>query len=123
MTRVIVKTGRLPNFIKPILGSNLNSWIIEKIVVNPISQKMLSYTSNIDHHKFIRVEEYLRYSTGLLLQDTAVKARVKFSSNLFGFKQKIERWSHNRFSANWKNSREGMKFVMNKLTPKAKALV
>ena len=28
-TRLIVKTGRLPNFIKPILGNSLNSWIIE----------------------------------------------------------------------------------------------
>ena len=30
-TRLIVKTGRLPNFIKPILGNSLNSWIIEKL--------------------------------------------------------------------------------------------
>lgn len=110
LTRVIVKTGRLPGFMKPLLGSNLNSWIIEKIVVNPSTRRMFTYTSNVDHHKFIRVEEYLRYKQ--IDANTQVNARVKFSSNLLGFKKRIEEWSHKRFSSNLKNSREGLKFVM-----------
>lgn len=203
-TRLVVKTGRLPKFIKPFLGDNLNSWIIEKIVVNPKTQQLKSYTSNIDHHKFIRVEEYLTfsghdlapkepvssssdlvasdiinspptdstdinsevytdlkashgktsYSTnfgGRLLSNlkrpfsfftrnntnitstvatggdselpininsgivTTAHGKVKFSSNLFGFKQRIEQWSHKRFSSNMSNSREGLKYVMNRL--------
>ncbi|EMG49276.1 UPS1 Protein UPS1 [Candida maltosa Xu316] len=110
-TRLIVKTGRLPNFIKPLLGNNLNSWIIEKSLINPQKKTLLTYTSNLDHRKFIRVEEYLKYkSIGDEL--TSLESKVKFSSNLFGFKQKIEQWSHNRFSTNIKNSREGLLYVM-----------
>lgn len=194
-TRLVVKTGRLPNFIKPFLGDNLNSWIIEKIIVNPKTQRLNSYTSNIDHHKFIRVEEYLTFSGNQSPEDqaanvistsapsspaeisseeycdlkachnkasyttnfggrlfsnlkkpftyfsrsktnnttvvatggepelpvvsngivTTVHGKVKFSSNLFGFKQRIEQWSHKRFSSNMSNSREGLKYVMNRL--------
>ncbi|ODV79619.1 MSF1-domain-containing protein [Suhomyces tanzawaensis NRRL Y-17324] len=116
-TRLVVKTGRLPGFIKPFLGSNLDSWIIEKVVVDPKTQTLLSYTSNVDHRKFIRVEEYLKYST-VDPNSTLVEAKVKFSSNLMGFKQKIEEWSLKRFSSNMSNTREGLKFVMNRLKEK-----
>ena len=46
---------------------------------------------------------------------TLVESKVRFSSNLFGFKQKIEEWSRNRFSSNMANSREGLKYVVDKL--------
>ncbi|EGW33747.1 uncharacterized protein SPAPADRAFT_59110 [Spathaspora passalidarum NRRL Y-27907] len=112
-TRVVVKTGRLPQFIKPFLGSNLNSWIIEKSIVNPKTKTLYTYSSNIDHRKFIRVEEFLKYTT--VNDNTTVKSKVKFSSNFIGFKERIEQWSHNRFSSNMKNSREGLQYVMNKM--------
>lgn len=113
-TKLVIKQGRLPGFIKPFLGSSLQSWILEKSVINPKTKLMMTYTSNIDHRKFIRVEEYLTYdgSDGVT---TSVHGRVRFTSNLVGFKNKIEDWSHNRFSANFKNSREGLKYVMNQL--------
>lgn len=113
-TKIIVKTGRLPQFIKPFLGNQLDSWIIEKTIINPKTNRMLSYTSNVDHRKFIRVEEYLTYSEDSPYS-TLVESRVKFSSNLFGFKQKIEEWSRKKFSSNMANSREGLKYVMDKL--------
>ncbi|KAK6453930.1 PRELI-like family-domain-containing protein [Scheffersomyces xylosifermentans] len=116
-TRLVVKTGRLPQFIKPFLGNSLNSWIIEKSVVDPKSKILLSYTANVDHRKFIKVEEYLKYSCDDG-KSTLVESKVKFSSNFVGFKQRIEQWSHNRFSSNMSNSREGLKFVMNKLKEK-----
>ena len=57
---------------------------------------MISYTSNLDHRKFIRVEEYLKYSGHQEDNDngdgrglTNLESKVKFSSNLFGFKQKL----------------------------------
>ncbi|RCK66071.1 Protein UPS1, mitochondrial [Candida viswanathii] len=116
-TRLIVKTGRLPNFIKPLLGNNLNSWIIEKSVIDPHQKVLYSYTSNLDHRKFIRVEEFLKYkSSGLEL--TSLDSRVKFSSNLFGFKEKIEKWSHNRFSTNIEKSRLGLQYAMMRLKEK-----
>lgn len=122
-TRIIVKTGKLPKFIKPFLGvANLNSWIIEKSIINPRTSTLVSYTSNIDHRKFIRVEEYLKYysekkdntfATGL--NGTIVDSKVKFSSNLFGLKLKVEEWSHKRFTKNIQNTREGLNYVMMKL--------
>ncbi|EER30494.1 hypothetical protein CTRG_05893 [Candida tropicalis MYA-3404] len=116
-TRLIVKTGRLPNFIKPFLGNNLNSWIIEKSVIDPNKKVLYSYTSNLDHRKFIRVEEFLKYkSTGL--EVTSLESKVKFSSNLFGFKEKIEKWSHNRFSTNMEKSKLGLQFAMMRLKEK-----
>ncbi|KAG7663810.1 uncharacterized protein J8A68_002670 [[Candida] subhashii] len=112
-TRVVVKTGRLPQFIKPLLGSNLNSWIIEKSIINPKTHTLLTYSSNIDHRKLLRVEEYLKYTKDG--NDTIVESKVKFSSNLIGFKQRIETWSHNRFASNIRNSREGLQYVMNNM--------
>ncbi|KAI5969717.1 hypothetical protein CANMA_001240 [Candida margitis] len=124
-TRVIVKTGKLPKFIKPFLGvANLNSWIIEKSIINPRTNTLISYTSNIDHRKFIRVEEYLKYHSEKEsmqagshdgLGGTIVDSKVKFSSNLFGLKSKVEEWSHRRFTKNIQNTRQGLNFVMMKL--------
>ncbi|KHC51613.1 hypothetical protein MGE_06260 [Candida albicans P75010] len=131
-TRLIVKTGRLPNFIKPILGNSLNSWIIEKTIINRHDKTLISYTSNLDHRKFIRVEEYLKYSGHQEDNDngddngrglTNLESKVKFSSNLFGFKQKIEQWSHQKFSTNIKNSREGLQYVMMKLKQRSNGLL
>lgn len=126
-TRIIVKTGKLPKFIKPFLGvANLNSWIIEKSIINPKTNTLISYTSNIDHRKFIRVEEYLKYSGGReqnsngALGTTIVDSKVKFSSNLFGLKLKIEEWSHKRFMKNIQNTREGLNFVMMKVKEKGR---
>lgn len=115
-TRVVVKRGKLPSFIKPFLGvANLNSWIIEKSIINPKTKTLISYTSNIDHRKFIRVEEYIKYKGDVGAGSTTVESKVKFSSNFFGLKSKIEEWSHKRFSTNIQNSRDGLNYVMTKL--------
>lgn len=114
LTRVAVKTGRLPNFIKPFLGTLLDSWIVEKIIINPKKQIMQTYNSNIDHQKFIRVEEYLNYAANSPTT-TRVGGMVRFSSNFVGFKQKIEEWSKKRFTANMGNTRLGLSYVMTKL--------
>lgn len=126
-TRIIVKTGKLPKFIKPFLGvANLNSWIIEKSIINPKTNTLVSYTSNIDHRKFIRVEEYLKYysekedTSGTGLSSTIVDSKVKFSSNLFGLKLRVEEWSHRRFMKNIQNTREGLNFVMMKVKEKGR---
>lgn len=117
-TKFIIKRGILPSFMKPFLGNSLDSWIIEKTLINPRTQVMLTYTSNIDHRKFIRVEEYLTYN-GIDDKTTQVKSKVKFSSNLIGFKRKIEEWSERRFARNIVNSRDGLRFVMQRLKEKS----
>lgn len=120
VSKLVVKTGRLPKFIKPFLGESLDSWIIEKTIVNPHTKKLLSYSANVDHRKFIKVEEYLKYTA----QDdlTVVEGKVKFSSNLFGFKQRIEEWSHRRFTSNLSQSREGLVYVMDKLKERGRLI-
>ena len=117
ITKLMVKTGRLPKFIKPILGTNLNSWIIEKTIINPKTKKLLTYSANIDHRKFIKVEEYLSFSKADEFS-TLVKGKVKFSSNLFGFKQRIEDWSQQKFTNNLNKSTQGLVFVINELKAK-----
>lgn len=119
ITRVFVKKGRLPQFIVPFLGTTLNSWIIEKIMINPSSKTMYSYTSNIDFRKFIRIEEHLKFTKKE--SHTYVQGKVKFTSNFIGFSRRIELWCHNKFSSNLKNSRKGVTHVMN--TFKCKNLI
>ncbi|CAH6718781.1 protein Ups1p, mitochondrial [[Candida] jaroonii] len=114
ITKLMVKTGRLPSFIKPFLGSNLNSWIIEKTIINPHTSKLVTYSANIDHRRFIKVEEYITYrklSDGV----TNVNNKVLFSSNFIGFKQRIEEWSRNKFTSNIEKSKDGLSYVMNEL--------
>ncbi|EGV61529.1 Msf1-domain-containing protein [Yamadazyma tenuis] len=114
ITKLMVKTGPLPMFIKPFLGSNLNSWILEKTIINPQTKRLMTYSANIDHRKFIKVEEFLYYSE-IDEYSTQLKSKVKFSSNLIGFKQRIEDWSKHRFASNIEKSRHGLTFVMNEL--------
>lgn len=117
ITKLMVKTGRLPVFIKPFLGTDLQSWIIEKTIINPRTNQLLTYSANIDHRKFIKVEEYLTYSQ-VGENSTEVRGKVLFSSNFVGFKQKIEDWSRNRFTSNIDKSRHGLTHVMNELKQK-----
>lgn len=112
-TKLVVKTGRLPKFIEPFLGKALDLWIIEKLVIDPKRQTMHTYTANVDHRRFIQVEERLDYTTEHGV--TTVDLKVKFSLNFTGFKQKIEQWLKNKFLSNMNNTREGLKFVMNQL--------
>lgn len=117
LTKLIMKTGRLPKFIKPFLGTNLNSWIIEKTIINPKGHKLLTYSANIDHRKFIKVEEFLTF-TQLDRFTTVAHCLVKFSSNYIGLKQKIEEWGRNKFSANVEISKKGLSFVMSEVKAK-----
>lgn len=111
-TKLVVKRGLLPLFIQPFLGSSLDSWILEKSVIDPRSGIMSAYCSNVDHRKFIKVEEYLHYTSEGTR--THIESKVKLSSNFAGMKERIELWGHRRFQKNMSQSQEGLKYVMNK---------
>lgn len=114
-TRLIKKEGKLPRFMKPFLGKmSMSSWIVEKTIVDPHTKEMVTYQSNLDHKKFIRVEEYTTFKSNPENSTTTVAFSVKFSSNFagFGIKNKIESWSHNKFKENIKNTKLGMAYVM-----------
>lgn len=113
-TRLIRKTGKLPNWVKPFLGKISESWIIEHSVVDVGSGVMLTYTRNLDHTKIIKVEEYTKFEKDG--KSTQVNSMVKFSSGFgLGIRNRIEKWSHEKFDENIKKSRKGMSFVMEKL--------
>lgn len=113
-TRVVVKTGSLPDFIKPFLGQRLQLWIIEKSVIDPNAGTLLAYSANVDHRKFIKVEEFLTYNSGGK-DTTNLHTKVRFSSNFIGFKSRIEEWSRDRFTSNMNNSRRGFVYVLEHL--------
>lgn len=109
-TRLVVKTGLLPDFIKPMLGHKLDTWVIEKSIIDPKTQTVQAYSSNVDHRRFIKVEEFLTYRTEGSV--TKLEVNVKFSSTFFGFKKRIEQWSRDRFHLNMNDSRKGLVYVM-----------
>lgn len=116
-TKIIKKTGRLPNWVKPFLGKITTSWIIEKSVVDPKNFKMKTYCCNLDHTKIIRVEEFNEYTYDPEKNCTNSTVTVKFSSGIKqrfagSIKSRIEIWSKDKFKANLDNSRIGFKMVM-----------
>ncbi|ODQ78327.1 hypothetical protein BABINDRAFT_9531 [Babjeviella inositovora NRRL Y-12698] len=122
LTKLIVKTGRLPKFITYFVGDVTKSWVMEKIRINRDTQTMTTYTRNLDHKKIIIIEEFTHYSTNA---DgfTDVQSSVKFSSgiNKFGIKNKLESWGHSKMQENLRGSREGLKFVMLKVNERRQA--
>lgn len=112
-TRLVVKRGALPDFIKPFLGKNLDSWVIEKLIIDPTTEKIYAYSANVDHRRFIKVQEFLTYECcgGL----TNLQLRVRFLSNFYGLKERIEQWSRDKFSHNMLNLRLGFVYAINKL--------
>ncbi|ODV87502.1 hypothetical protein CANARDRAFT_174544 [[Candida] arabinofermentans NRRL YB-2248] len=116
-TKLILKEGRLPLFIKPILGHNgLKSWILEESIVDLKKQTLKTYTRNLDHTKIIRIEEYNEYEYDVVENKTLNKVTVLFKSgfknNGFGIRNRIEQWSKSKFGENLFKSQEGMKFVI-----------
>lgn len=112
ITKLVVKKGNLPSFMKPFLGDNLHSWIIEKSIIDPIHQHMVCYSANVDHRKFIQIEEYLNYQS--FGKSTNIECKVQIASNFIGFKQKIEDWCRDKFKASMANSQNGLMYVMKK---------
>ncbi|KAH3902638.1 probable Protein UPS1, mitochondrial [Saccharomycodes ludwigii] len=114
-TRIIKKAGKLPEWIKPFLGKISESWIIEISKIDKENLLLTTYTKNLDHTKIIKVEEYTTYKYDNKINQTLVESNVKFSSG-FGrmntFRNRIEQWSHEKFTENIKKSRLGMKFVI-----------
>lgn len=116
-TKIIKKSGRLPNWVKPFLGKITTSWIIEKTVVDPSKMTMKTYCCNLDHTKVIRVEEFNEYIYDPKTNHTNSQVTVKFSSGLKqrfagSIKNRIEIWSKDKFKDNLDNSRIGFKLVM-----------
>ncbi|SCU89272.1 LADA_0E14554g1_1 [Lachancea dasiensis] len=115
-TRLIRKTGRLPEWVRPFLGGISESWIIEKSEVDSNRKELRTYTRNLDHTRIIQVEEFTTYTYDNDAGVTKASSAVKFSSGFnLAIRNRIEKWSHNRFDENVKRSRMGMAFVMEKL--------
>ncbi|SCU81496.1 LAME_0B07360g1_1 [Lachancea meyersii CBS 8951] len=115
-TRLIKKTGRLPQWVKPFLGKISDSWIIERSEVDVKNQVLRTYTRNLDHTRIIQVEEFTTYRFDSTTEKTQASSSVKFSSGFNAtIRSRIEQWSHARFDENIQRSRLGMAFVMEKL--------
>lgn len=112
-TRLVVKTGLLPEFIMPYLGSSVQSWVIEKSVIDPKRQEVSAYSANVDHHRFVKVEEFLKYSCKGNM--TRLECNVRFLSKFFGFKKRIENWTKEKFSKNLHNLTEGFMYVISRV--------
>lgn len=117
-TRLILKQGRLPRFVKPFLKHISESWIIEKSVVDPKTVEMETWSSNLEHRYILKVEERTTYKGNE--QGTWSQNQVSFCSNFagWGVKDRIEKWSLDRFGENTAKSRRGMAFVMDLLKEK-----
>lgn len=113
-TRLVVKIGLLPDFIMPYLGSKVQSWVIEKSIIDPKLQKLLAYSANLDHHRFVKVEELLTYRC--MDNQTNLECNVKFLSNFFGFKKRIEAWTKEKFHKNLPNLTQGFMYVIGKFS-------
>ncbi|GME97447.1 unnamed protein product [Ambrosiozyma monospora] len=114
-TKIVMKTGRLPQFIKPFLGKISTSWIVEKSIVDPVNQTMQTYNCNLDHRKIVRIEEYATYKFNKKDNCTECQTTVKFSSgfrNTLNLRDRIENWSKNKFDENMSRSTLGLKIVM-----------
>ncbi|GMM35909.1 Ups1 protein [Saccharomycopsis crataegensis] len=116
ITKLIRKSGSIPSWAKPFL-SITDSWIVEKAVIDPATQTMETYTRNLDHTGVIRIEEFNNYFFDDKDEKTYVKSSVKFTSAFrqyygFSIKDKIENWSHSKFTENIKKSRQGLLLVM-----------
>lgn len=118
--RLIKKKGRLPAFVKPFLGKISESWVLETTVVDPSNTRIESWTRNLDHTRVLKVEEFVVYNAQSLNSPyTFVTSNVSFVSSFgWGIRERIEKWSYNRFCKNIANSRMGMSFVMSHVREK-----
>lgn len=86
ITRIIKKSGKLPQWIKPFLGKINQSMIMEVLYVNKDNQTLQSYTKNLDHTKIIQVEEFTTYQYNTSSNSMDVSSKVKFTSGFNAYK-------------------------------------
>ena len=89
ITRIIKKSGKLPQWIKPFLGKINQSVIMEVLYVNKDRQVLESYTRNLDHTKIIQVEEYTEYKYNPGRESIEVESKVKFTSGFNAYRNRL----------------------------------
>ncbi|KAJ1670196.1 hypothetical protein GGF38_001690, partial [Coemansia sp. RSA 25] len=113
ITRLLRKTNSVPRWARGIMGGN-DAYILEEVVVDRGSGRLVAKTRNITHTRLMKVEE-----RQTLLADpsngghTLCKNETSIVSNIgYGLNAKIENFSLSRFTENIAKSRKGMLYAL-----------
>ncbi|KAJ2412853.1 hypothetical protein H4218_001501 [Coemansia sp. IMI 209128] len=113
ITRLLRKTNSVPRWARGIIGGN-DAYILEEVVVDRQSGRLVAKTRNITHTRLMKVEE-----RQTLLADpsnagqTLCKNETSIVSNIgYGLNARIENFSLSRFTENIAKSRKGMLYAL-----------
>ncbi|KAJ2249957.1 hypothetical protein GGI13_004126 [Coemansia sp. RSA 455] len=113
ITRLLRKTNSVPRWARGIMGGN-DAYILEEVVVDQQTGRLVAKTRNITHTRLMKVEE-----RQTLLADpsnpghTLCKNETSIVSNIgYGLNAKIENFSLSRFTENIAKSRKGMLYAL-----------
>ncbi|KAJ2028674.1 hypothetical protein H4S03_007746 [Coemansia sp. S3946] len=113
ITRLLRKTNSVPRWARGIMGGN-DAYILEEVVVDRQTGRLVAKTRNITHTRLMKVEE-----RQTLLADpsnagqTLCKNETSIVSNIgYGLNAKIENFSLSRFTENIAKSRKGMLYAL-----------
>ncbi|KAI9184586.1 hypothetical protein H9P43_003641 [Blastocladiella emersonii ATCC 22665] len=113
-TRMHVKKGSVPTWAQSLFKANPVSYIVEDSTVNPHAQRMVTRTRNMDHRRFLFIEETQEVvphpdKPGATLLITT----ARISSNLgWGLTARLEKFGISKFAENMTRSRQGLLHVL-----------
>jgi 4-amino-4-deoxychorismate lyase len=123
-TRLILKTGTMPNWLLGVAKSQ-DAFVIEESVVDPERSFMETRTRNLSHQRFLVVEEVQTYTrnpedSGWTLADTRAIIRSNFGARWAGLAARIEGVGIRKFKDHLQRSKMAMAYILDKLRSREK---
>ncbi|ORZ29368.1 PRELI-like family-domain-containing protein, partial [Catenaria anguillulae PL171] len=109
--------GSVPSWAKSLFKANPVSYILEDSTVDPVGRRMLTRTRNMDHRRFLLIEETQEIVPHPSKEGvTRVVTTARVSSGLgWGLTAKLEKFGVGRFAENLARSRQGLLHVLEKV--------
>jgi len=116
-TRLVLKRGILPSWARKFFNVS-EAYILEDTVIDPKARVMRTLTRNITHSHIMQILEMqnITPATQGFGSMTMVKTEARVKSGLgWGLKGRVEGFGARRFADQAARSREGMKYVLERL--------
>uniref|UniRef100_A0A4W3GBQ9 PRELI domain containing 1a n=1 Tax=Callorhinchus milii TaxID=7868 RepID=A0A4W3GBQ9_CALMI len=113
--RLLTKTSRVPQWAERFFPTNVahSAFILEDSVVDLKSKTLTTFTRNINHARFMMVEERCVYGMSSENNNwTQIKREAWISSNLSGFSRAIQECGLARFKNSVTKTLKGFEYVL-----------
>ncbi|XP_069507601.1 PRELI domain-containing protein 1, mitochondrial [Ambystoma mexicanum] len=116
--RLLTKTNRLPRWAEKFVPANVarSVYVLEDSIVDPLNRTLTTYTWNINHVRFMMVQERCVYHVNPGNNGwTEIQREAWVSSGMIGLSRAIQEFGLARFKSNVHKAMKGYEYTLAKM--------